>query len=179
MRLAVGIDVQDDFRHLTPVGIVGCRIEQPDISDQPLLIITGQDWGIWRDIGDIRVKQWPKHRKIPGHFQRRTTPSSFNSPRDAAFDENTPWLNTLQVAAVSSMEIREVFARNLRNSRQAAGLSQEELAHRAQIDRTYISALERSVYAASIDVVDRLADILGIEAADLLRRSAPPEKTDS
>jgi hypothetical protein len=49
------------------------------------------------------------------------------------------------------MDIREVFARNLRKRRHAAKLSQEELAHRAEIDRTYISALERSVYAASID----------------------------
>lgn len=68
------------------------------------------------------------------------------------------------------MEIREVFALNLRRRRQAAGLSQEELAHRAGIDRTYISALERCVYAASIDVVDRLARELEVEAAELLVR---------
>lgn len=69
------------------------------------------------------------------------------------------------------MEIREVLALNLRKFRQAKGLSQEELAARAKIDRTYISALERSVYAASIEVVDRLARGLGVEASDLLRRS--------
>lgn len=68
------------------------------------------------------------------------------------------------------MEIREVFARNLRALRQAKGLSQEELAHQAGIDRTYISALERNVYNASIDVVDRLAEVLGVEAAELLKR---------
>jgi transcriptional regulator with XRE-family HTH domain len=72
------------------------------------------------------------------------------------------------------MEIREVFARNLRRRRQEAGLSQEELAHRAEVDRTYVSALERSVYGATIDVVDKLANVLGIEAADLLRR--PPSR---
>jgi transcriptional regulator with XRE-family HTH domain len=70
------------------------------------------------------------------------------------------------------MDIREVFARNLRRYRRAARLSQEELAHRSDIDRTYISSLERSVYAASIDVVDRLAAALEIQAADLLVR--PP-----
>jgi transcriptional regulator with XRE-family HTH domain len=70
------------------------------------------------------------------------------------------------------MVIREVFARNLRRYRRAARLSQEELAHRSDIDRTYISSLERSVYAASIDVVDRLAAALEIQAADLLVR--PP-----
>jgi transcriptional regulator with XRE-family HTH domain len=70
------------------------------------------------------------------------------------------------------MDIREVFARNLRRYRRAARLSQEELAHRSDIDRTYISSLERSVYAASIDVIDRLAAALEIQAADLLVR--PP-----
>jgi transcriptional regulator with XRE-family HTH domain len=67
------------------------------------------------------------------------------------------------------MEIREVLALNLRKLRRANGLSQEELAHRAKVDRTYISSLERSVYAAGIDVVDRLARVLGVDAADLLR----------
>ena len=71
------------------------------------------------------------------------------------------------------MQIREVLALNLRRQRQAAGLSQEELAHRAEVDRTYISSLERCVYAASIDVLDRLACVLGVEAADLLRRPPP------
>jgi len=74
------------------------------------------------------------------------------------------------------MDIREILAINLRKLRQARGLSQEELAHRAEIDRTYISALERSVYAAGIDVVDRLARSLGVEAADLLIR--PPTSTN-
>lgn len=49
-------------------------------------------------------------------------------------------------------------------------MSQEELAHQAKIDRTYISALERCVYAASIDVVEKLARVLGVEAADLLKK---------
>ena len=70
------------------------------------------------------------------------------------------------------MDIREVLALNLRKLRRARGLSQEELAHRAEIDRTYISSLERSIYAAGIDVVDRLGRALEVEAADLLRRPA-------
>jgi len=66
-----------------------------------------------------------------------------------------------------------VLALNLKTLRQAKGMSQEELAHRADIDRTYISSLERSIYNASIDVVDRLASALDVEAVDLLKR--PPE----
>lgn len=73
------------------------------------------------------------------------------------------------------MGIREVFAANLKRYRRAAGLSQEELAHRADIDRTYISALERCQYAASIDVLDRLSQELGIPASDLIR----PEQSKS
>ena len=69
-----------------------------------------------------------------------------------------------------------MLALNLRELRQANGLSQEELAHQAEIDRTYVSALERSVYAAGIDVVDRLARVLGVEVADLLKRPTPKAK---
>lgn len=74
------------------------------------------------------------------------------------------------------MKIREIFAHNLRAAREAKGLSQEELAHRADIDRTYISSLERHVYGASIDVVDRLASVLEMEASDLLKRPAEGEQ---
>lgn len=74
------------------------------------------------------------------------------------------------------MDIREVLARNLRRYRREKGFSQEELAHRAGIDRTYVSSLERRVYAAGIDVLDRLAVALGIQAADLLMASEMERK---
>jgi transcriptional regulator with XRE-family HTH domain len=74
------------------------------------------------------------------------------------------------------MEIREIFAANLRRRRKVVGLSQEELAHRTDLDRTYISALERQVYGATIDVVARIAKELGVEAADLLQRPDRPRK---
>ena len=77
------------------------------------------------------------------------------------------------------MEIREAFAQNLRALRLAKGLSQEELAHQAGIDRTYISALERNVYNASIDVVDRLAEVLGVDVAELLRRPLDRQRSKS
>jgi transcriptional regulator with XRE-family HTH domain len=67
------------------------------------------------------------------------------------------------------MELRKVFARNLRLARTNARLSQEEIADAAGLDRTYISALERCLYSASLDTIERIADALGIEAADLLR----------
>ena len=66
------------------------------------------------------------------------------------------------------MGIRATFASNLRRLRTEKGYSQEELAHRADLDRTYISSLERQVYGASIDVVERLAKVLGVRPSELL-----------
>lgn len=87
------------------------------------------------------------------------------------FVENTPWMNTLQPDFLALMEIREVFAKNLRLLRQSKGLSQEELAHLADIDRTYVSSLERGVYSPTLDVVERLAKALETDAAELLKNS--------
>jgi transcriptional regulator with XRE-family HTH domain len=53
--------------------------------------------------------------------------------------------------------------------RQAKGLSQEDLAYKADIDRTYVSSLERAVYSPTIEVVDKLAKALGTDAAELLK----------
>lgn len=77
------------------------------------------------------------------------------------------------------MEIREVFARNLRRCRHAKGMSQEALAHDADIDRSYLSALERGVYAATIDMVGKLAGVLGVEPDELLRRHSGPRRSKS
>ena len=84
--------------------------------------------------------------------------------------EDTPEQIALQWPVFVSMRIREVLALNLRRMRHEAKLSQEALASFADLDRTYISALERSVYAATVDVLERLAEVLGVEAADLLQR---------
>jgi transcriptional regulator with XRE-family HTH domain len=66
------------------------------------------------------------------------------------------------------MTLREVLATNLKHFRLAAGLSQEELAHRAHLDRTYVSSLERGRYSASIDKIESLSLALEIEASELL-----------
>lgn len=72
------------------------------------------------------------------------------------------------------MSLRDVFARNLRRLRHARGLSQETVALEAGISREYLGALERSAYSASVDVIERLAAALEVDAAELLakRKSA-------
>jgi transcriptional regulator with XRE-family HTH domain len=74
------------------------------------------------------------------------------------------------------MDLRKAFAQNLRLQRANAGLSQEELADRAELDRTYISALERCLYSASLDTIERVARALRIEPFELLRRSPRPPR---
>ncbi len=77
------------------------------------------------------------------------------------------------------MHIRELFATNLRRLRNERGLSQEKLADQAEIDRTYVSLLERCKYAVSIDVLAKLAEVLHVEPADLLRQLPPASKEAS
>lgn len=49
-------------------------------------------------------------------------------------------------------------------------MSQEALANEAEIDRTYVSALERGIYAASIDMIEKLAQVLDIDPMLLLQQ---------
>ncbi len=68
------------------------------------------------------------------------------------------------------MILREVVARNLRQLRNARGLSQEELADRADINRNYVGMLERAEHAATVDMLEKLAEVLGVQPAELLTR---------
>ena len=65
--------------------------------------------------------------------------------------------------ARSNRTIDQAFGDVLRRLRNEAGLSQEELAHRCDLHRTYISMLERGLKSPSLGVVVRLAEELGVE----------------
>lgn len=62
----------------------------------------------------------------------------------------------------------KAFAGNLKRLRNQARLSQEELALRAGLDRTYISGCERAVRNPSLLSVEKIAEALGVTATDLL-----------
>ncbi|MPZ40605.1 MAG: helix-turn-helix domain-containing protein [Rhizobiales bacterium] len=66
-------------------------------------------------------------------------------------------------------DMRQVVGRNLRRLRNAKGWSQEELAFKASVDRSYISQLETGVYSASVTVLGKLAKALGVEVSELLK----------
>jgi transcriptional regulator with XRE-family HTH domain len=71
------------------------------------------------------------------------------------------------------MDLRQVFAANLRRLRHAKGLSQEVLAHEAGVNRSYMSTLERGGSYPGFEIIGKLATALGVEPAEFLRL---PEK---
>ncbi len=72
------------------------------------------------------------------------------------------------------MDLRGVFATNLRRLRNAKGLSQDDLAYEAEVSRSYLSQLEKGVFHASLKIIGRLAEVLDVEPSELLR--LPPKK---
>lgn len=66
-------------------------------------------------------------------------------------------------------DIGSLFGEVLARYRVGAGISQEELALRADIDRTFVSRLERGIRQPTITTLFALAEALGVNAADLVR----------
>lgn len=64
----------------------------------------------------------------------------------------------------------ELLAKNVRSLRKGIGLSQEDLAFECDIDRTYISKVERGIANPSLLVLSRIAEILQVEIKDLIKK---------
>jgi transcriptional regulator with XRE-family HTH domain len=70
------------------------------------------------------------------------------------------------------MDLRQSFATNLRQLRHAKGISQEDLAYRAGVNRAYMSKLEKEASYPGLEIIAKLATALEVEPAELLR--VPP-----
>lgn len=66
------------------------------------------------------------------------------------------------------MEIGLRLAERVRELRRAKGWSQEELAHRAGMHRTFISQVERNIKNTTIESTERIARALEVKLGDLL-----------
>jgi transcriptional regulator with XRE-family HTH domain len=75
------------------------------------------------------------------------------------------------------MDLRDVFAANLRRLRHEKGLSQDDLAYEAEVSRSYLSQLEKGAFYASLKIIGRLAEALGVEPAELLKLPAGNNRT--
>lgn len=67
------------------------------------------------------------------------------------------------------MDVRRLLAKNVREFRLAAGLSQEEVAVRMEVEQTYVSGLERGVRNPTIKTLDRVAKALNVKVGELLQ----------
>ena len=62
---------------------------------------------------------------------------------------------------------REAFGSRLRELRIARGLSQEDMAHAAGLDRSYVGGVERGQRNVSLDNIHKLADALDVTVREL------------
>jgi transcriptional regulator with XRE-family HTH domain len=69
------------------------------------------------------------------------------------------------------MKLRAIVARNLRVLRKQKGLSQEELAHQAGINRNYVGQIEREEKSPTVDMIEKLATALDIEPIKMLSKT--------
>lgn len=70
------------------------------------------------------------------------------------------------------MFLKDILAKNTRLRRSDLGLSQEELAYRCGLHRTYIGAIERSERNVTLSTVESIAKALECEAIQLLALDA-------
>lgn len=66
-------------------------------------------------------------------------------------------------------EIRQQFGKNIKIYRQSTGLSQEALAEKASLHRTYIGSVERGERNISLENIVQLAKALGVSPSKLLQ----------
>jgi transcriptional regulator with XRE-family HTH domain len=66
------------------------------------------------------------------------------------------------------MDVRQRLAANMKRLRKERGWSQEALADEANLDRTYISGIERVVKNPTVTVIERVALALGCQLGELL-----------
>jgi len=70
----------------------------------------------------------------------------------------------------SDLQLR--FGVVIRQSRRSLGITQEELAGRAGLHRSYVADVERGARNISIDVIERVAEALNVSISDLFARAA-------
>ena len=73
------------------------------------------------------------------------------------------------------MKGRELVAWNMRKLRTAQKLTQERLADEAGLARTHVGEIERAEKSVTVDVLDKLAEVLSVPVSTLLQAPADGE----
>ena len=70
------------------------------------------------------------------------------------------------------MDLRQIFAANLRRLRHDKGLSQEDLAYEAGVNRTYMSKLEKGCSYVGLEIIEKLSATLNVQPTEFLKLPA-------
>ena len=79
---------------------------------------------------------------------------------------------------ISEHDILNLFGENVRKYRRKLDISQEELAHRADLHRTYIGMIERAEKNITLINMEKIANALEVKIEDLLKLSKNGKKTN-
>jgi ribosome-binding protein aMBF1 (putative translation factor) len=99
----------------------------------------------------------------------------YHSPRRVGtFVEYIPWTLCLSasndVSTMATETIPAIFGKVLREQRSARGLSQEALALSADVDRTFVSQMERGIRQPTLTTLCKLSEALDIQPSTLVAR---------
>lgn len=72
------------------------------------------------------------------------------------------------MASRSDTQYLKAFGQAVRRAREKLELSQEELSFRSELDRTYISGIERGVRNPTVRTISRIAKALGVRPSRLM-----------
>jgi transcriptional regulator with XRE-family HTH domain len=75
------------------------------------------------------------------------------------------------MAGAKIATIGQIFGAVLQRHRAARNISQEELAFQADVDRTFVSRLERGIRQPTITTLIGVGQALGVSAADLVKET--------
>jgi transcriptional regulator with XRE-family HTH domain len=64
-------------------------------------------------------------------------------------------------------ELRARFGKRLRRLRRIADLTQEQLAEKVGVSADFISQVERGINTPSFDTIQKLAEVLEVDASEL------------
>jgi transcriptional regulator with XRE-family HTH domain len=70
---------------------------------------------------------------------------------------------------ISKHDILNIFAENVRKHRRLLEISQEELAYRANLHRTYIGMIERAEKNITLVNIEKIATALKVNIVDLIK----------
>ncbi len=76
-------------------------------------------------------------------------------------------------------QLIQVLASNVRTLRHAQGVSQEELAAKCGLHRTYVGSVERGERNVTLSTLEVLASVLRVSVPELLTPRRPNDKHES